>query len=116
MAFYQKNDADSRSTCLLSMGGSFGSSPISFRRGGFTHASRGESSMRVLKFDRHRADVALREIGFNIEEGGVAKITGDMTIRVTRPSDDSDSLLLEIKLPNGHLLDCKTSCAVVVDD
>jgi hypothetical protein len=52
---------------------------------------------------------------FNIEEGGVAKITGDMTIRATRPSD-SDSLLLEIKLPNGHLLDCKTSCAVVVDD
>jgi hypothetical protein len=28
--------------------------------------------MRVLKFDRHRADAALREIGFNIEEGGVA--------------------------------------------
>jgi hypothetical protein len=67
--------------------------------------------MRVLKFDRHRADAALREIGFNIE----AKITGDMTIRATRPSD-SDSLFLEIRLPNGHLLDCKTSCAVVVDD
>jgi hypothetical protein len=71
--------------------------------------------MRVLKFDRHRADAALREIGFNIEEGGVAKITGAMTIRATRPSD-SDSLLLEIKLPNGHLLDCKTSCAVLVDE
>jgi hypothetical protein len=71
--------------------------------------------MRVLKFDRHRADAALRDIGFNIEEGGAAKITGQMTIRATRPSD-SDSLLLEIKLPNGHLLDCKTSCAVVVDD
>jgi hypothetical protein len=71
--------------------------------------------MRVLKLDRHRADAALREIGFNIEEGGVAKIAGDMTIRATRPSD-SDSLLLEIKLPNGHFLDCKTSCAVVVDD
>jgi hypothetical protein len=68
--------------------------------------------MRVLKLDRHRADAALREIGFNIEEGGVAKIAGDMTIRATRPSD-SDSLLLEIKLPNGHLLDCKTSCAVL---
>jgi hypothetical protein len=71
--------------------------------------------MRVLKFDRHRADAALRDIGFNIEEGGAAKITGEMTIRATRPSD-SDSLLLEIKLPNGYLLDCKTSCAVVVDD
>jgi hypothetical protein len=68
-----------------------------------------------LKFDRHRADAALREIGFNIEKDGVAKITGDMTIRATRLSD-SDSLLLEIKLPNGHFLDCKTSCAVVVDD
>ena len=68
--------------------------------------------MRVLKLDRC---AALREIGFNIEENGVAKIAGYMTIRATRPSD-SDSLLLEIKLPNGHLLDCKTSCAVVVDD
>jgi hypothetical protein len=71
--------------------------------------------MRVLKFDRHRADAALRDLGFSIEEGGAAKITGEMTIRATRPSD-SDSLFLEIKLPNGHLLDCKTSCAVVVDD
>jgi hypothetical protein len=71
--------------------------------------------MRVLKFDRHRADAVLREIGFNIEESGVAKITGHMTIRATRPSD-LDSLLLEIKLPNGHLLDCKTSCAVLADD
>ena len=71
--------------------------------------------MRVLKFDRHRADAALREIGFNIEEGGAAKITGEMTIRAIRPSD-SDSLSLEIRLPNGHLLDCKASCAVVVDD
>jgi hypothetical protein len=49
--------------------------------------------MRVLELDRHRADAALREIGFNMEEGGVAKIAGDMTIRATRPSD-SDSLLL----------------------
>jgi len=71
--------------------------------------------MRVLKFERHRADAALRDIGFNIGEGGAAEITGEMTIRATRPSD-SDSLLLEIKLPNGHLLDCKASCAVVVDD
>jgi len=68
--------------------------------------------MRVLKLDRC---AALREIGFNIEEGGVAKITGHMTIRATRASD-SDSLLLEIELPNGHLLDCKTSCGVVVGD
>jgi hypothetical protein len=71
--------------------------------------------MRVLKLNRHRVEAALREIGFNIEEGGVAKIAGNRTIRATRPSD-SNSLLLEIKLPNGHFLDCKTSCAVVVDD
>ena len=45
----------------------------------------------------------------------MAKITGHMTISAIRPSD-SDSLLLEIELPNGHLLDCKTSCAVLADD
>jgi hypothetical protein len=71
--------------------------------------------MRVVKFDGRQGDAALREIGFKIEEGGAAKITGEMTIRATRPSG-SDSLLLEIKLPNGHFLDCKTSCAVVIDD
>src|SRR5262249_5871222 len=48
--------------------------------------------MRVLKLDWC---AALREIGFNIEEGGVAKITGHMTIRATRPSD-SVSLLLDL--------------------
>ena len=69
--------------------------------------------MRVLRLDRC---AALREVGFNIEEDGVvAKITGHMSIRATRCSD-SDSLLLEIKLPNGHLLDCKTSCAMVADN
>jgi len=48
---------------------------------------------------------ALREVGFNIEEDGVvAKITGHMSICATRCSD------------NGHLLDCKTSCAMVVDN
>jgi hypothetical protein len=67
--------------------------------------------MRVLKFDRHRADAALRAIGFHIEDDGVAKITGHITICAIRCSD-SDSLLLEIELPNGHLL----SCAVLADD
>jgi len=63
--------------------------------------------MRVLRLNRC---AALREVGFNIEEDGVvAKITGHMSICATRCSD-SDSLILEIKLPNGHLLDCKTSC------
>jgi hypothetical protein len=70
--------------------------------------------MRLLRFDR-QADAALRAIGFNIEENGdVAKITGHMTISAVRCSD-SDSLLLEIELPNGHLLDCKTSCAVLME-
>ena len=69
--------------------------------------------MRVLRLN---GCAALREVGFNIEEdGAVAKITGHMSIRATRCSD-SDSLILEIKLPNGHLLDCKTSCAVVADN
>jgi len=68
--------------------------------------------MRVLKFDRYQADAALRALGFNIEEHGVAKITGSMTISASRTSD-TDCLLLEIKLPNGHLLDCKTSCAML---
>jgi hypothetical protein len=71
--------------------------------------------MRVLKLDRYQADAALRALGFNLEKDGVAKITGDMTIRATHASD-TDCLLLEIKLPNGHLLDCKTSCAVLVDN
>jgi hypothetical protein len=35
-----------------------------------------------------------------------------MTISASR-TFDTDCLLLEIKLPNGHLLDCKTSCAVL---
>ena len=57
--------------------------------------------MRVLRLNRC---AALREVG-NIEEDGVvAKITGHMSIRATRCSD------------NGHLLDCKTSCAMVVDN
>jgi hypothetical protein len=68
--------------------------------------------MRVLKFDRYQADATLRALGFNIEEDGVAKITGPMTISASRTCD-TDCLLLEIKLPNGHLLDCKTSCAVL---
>jgi hypothetical protein len=68
--------------------------------------------MRVLKFDRYQADDALRALGFNIEEGGVAKMTGTMTISASR-TFDTDCLLLEIKLPTGHLLDCKTSCAVL---
>jgi hypothetical protein len=73
-----------------------------------------EKAMRLLRFDR-QADAALRTIGFNIEENGdVAKITGHMTISAVR-SSDSDSLLLEIELPNGHLLDCKTSCAVLME-
>jgi hypothetical protein len=59
--------------------------------------------MRVLKFDRYQADAALRALGFNIEEDGVAKITGSMTISASR-TFDTDCLLLEIKLPNGHLL------------
>jgi hypothetical protein len=73
-----------------------------------------EKAMRLLRFDR-QADAALRTIGFNIEENGdVGKITGHMTISAVR-SSDSDSLLLEIELPNGHLLDCKTSCAVLME-
>ena len=68
--------------------------------------------MRILKFDRYQADAALRALGFNIEKDGVAKITGSMTISASR-TFDTDCLLLEIKLPNGHLLDCKTSCAVL---
>jgi hypothetical protein len=71
--------------------------------------------MRVLRFKRYEADALLRSLGFNLEKDGVAKITGCMTVTATR-SSDTDCLLLEIKLPNGHLLDCKTSCAVVVDD
>ena len=60
--------------------------------------------MRVLRLNRC---AALREVGFNIEEDGVvAKITGHISIRATRCSD-SDSLILEIKLPNGHLLDLR---------
>jgi hypothetical protein len=42
----------------------------------------------------------------------VAKIAGPMSISASR-TFDTDCLLLEIKLPNGHLLDCKTSCAVL---
>ena len=58
--------------------------------------------MRVLRLNRC---AELREVGFNIEEDGVvAKITGHMSICATRCSD------------NGHLLDCKTSCAMVVDN
>jgi hypothetical protein len=71
--------------------------------------------MRVLRFKRYEADALLRSLGFNLEKDGAAKITGYMTVTATR-SSDTDCLLLEIKLPNGHLLDCKTSCAVVVDD
>ena len=40
--------------------------------------------MRVLKFDRYQADAALRALGFNIEEDGVAKMTGTMTISAGR--------------------------------
>jgi hypothetical protein len=40
--------------------------------------------MRVLKFDRDQADPALRALGFNIEEDGVAKMTGTMTISAGR--------------------------------
>ena len=70
--------------------------------------------MRLLRFEQ-QADAALRAMGLNIEENdGVAKITGHMTISAVR-SSDSDTLLLEIELPNGHLLDCKTSCAVLMD-
>ena len=68
--------------------------------------------MRVLKFDRDQADATLRTLGFHIEKDGVAKITGSMTISA-RPTSGADCLLLEIKLPNGHLLDCKTSCAML---
>jgi hypothetical protein len=46
--------------------------------------------------------VELRALGFNIEEDGVAKITGSMTISASR-TFDTDCLLLEIKLPNGDL-------------
>ena len=42
----------------------------------------------------------------------MAKIAGPMSISASR-TFDTDCLLLEIKLPNGHLLDCKTSCAVL---
>ena len=70
--------------------------------------------MRLLRFEQ-QADAALRAMGLNIEENDdVAKITGHMTISAVR-SSDSDTLLLEIELPNGHLLDCKTSCAVLMD-
>jgi hypothetical protein len=68
--------------------------------------------MRVLKFDRYQADATLRALGFDIEKDGVGKMTGIMTISASR-TFDTDCLLLEIKLPNGHLLDCKTSCAVL---
>jgi hypothetical protein len=69
--------------------------------------------MRVLRLNKCDA---LREVGFNIEKDGVvANITGHMSIRATRCSD-AESLILEIKLANGHLLDCKTSCAVVADN
>jgi hypothetical protein len=70
--------------------------------------------MRVLRFERYETDALLRSLGFNLEKNGVAKISGYMTVTATR-SSDADCLLLEIKLPNGHLLDCKTSCAVLAD-